>query len=187
LQLHARNGLPDAIAYLRGGHPRTQWSAHQNYSELSAFWLQVHDSLRVHGEDLGGLTQAFRAGRWSAADFQRIFVPRLNQFLQHLNMHHQIEDNTYFPRFRALDPRMAAGFDLLANDHGVIHEALLASAESARGLLAVLAADQDAVRRGADDYASASERLLALLLRHLSDEEDLVIPAMLEHGERSVV
>mgnify|MGYP000181423240 CR=1 FL=1 len=35
-------------------------------------------------------------------------------------------------------------------------------------------------------YAAASDRLLDLLIRHLADEEDLVIPAMLEHGERSL-
>ena len=81
---------------------------------------------------------------------------------------------------------MVAGFDLLETDHGVIHEALLASADGARELLTAMARDDDTRRRAADAYANRADALLALLLRHLADEEDLVIPAMLAHGERSV-
>lgn len=186
LPLASREGLPDAIAYLRGAHPRSRWRDHANFGELSAFWLQVHDSLRAHG---GQLDQGVRAFREQPADverFQRFFVPRLNQFLQHLTAHHHIEDSAYFPRFRDLDPRMASGFDLLEADHGLIHETLLASVDEARRLLAALATDQDSRRRAVDGYAAVSGRLQHLLLRHLADEEDLVIPAMLEHGERSL-
>lgn len=184
LHLADRNGLTDEVAYLRAAFPKPRWQAHANYGELADFWLQVHNSLRAHGGQLQQLTHGFRDGRHGPADFQRAFVPGINQFLQHLNAHHQIEDDAYFPKFRALDPRMIAGFDLLAADHHVIHEAIGASVDSARGMLAAMAQDPDAQRRATDAYAAASDRLLDLLLRHLADEEDLVIPAMLEHGER---
>jgi hemerythrin-like domain-containing protein len=186
LHLSERNGLPDEVAYLRAAFPKPQWQAHANYGELADFWLQVHSSLRAHGGQLQQLTHAFRDGSHGVDDFQRAFVPGINQFLQHLNAHHQIEDGAYFPKFRALDTRMVAGFDLLEADHHVIHEAIGASVDSARGLLAALAQDTDTQRRAADAYAAASDNLLDLLLRHLADEEDLVIPAMLEHGERSL-
>ena len=130
--------------------------------------------------------RAFREGRQDVATFQRSFVRRLNHFLKHLNGHHQIEDSAYFPRFRALDPRMVAGFDLLENDHELIHQRLLDTVDSARGLLGALDKAEDARRSAADAYARRSEDLLKLLLQHLSDEEDLVIPAILEHGERRV-
>ena len=186
LPLATRNGLPAEIAYLRATYPAPDWRTHRNFGELSAFWLQVHASLRDHGARLQQTTLAFREGRLDAAGFQRVFVPHLNQFLQHLNAHHQIEDTAYFPKFRALDRRMKIGFDLLENDHHVIHDALLASADRARALLAAMARDDDDRRRAADHYANGADTLLALLLRHLADEEDLVIPAMLDHGERSV-
>lgn len=186
LLLPVRTGLPDAIAFLRDAHPKPRWQHHANYGALAAFWLQVHDTLRAHGRQLQQATRDLQDGRRDAADFQRFFVPALNGFLQHLDGHHRIEDVAYFPRFRMLDRRMAAGFDLLENDHALIHEALLASADGARQLLAVLDRSQDARRRAADVYAARSGHLLALLLRHLEDEEDLVIPAMLEHGERRV-
>lgn len=184
--LAARTGIPDDLAYLRASYPKPDWRQHANFGELSAFWLHVHDSLRAHGAELGRLTTAFREGRLDPASFQRAFVPRLNQFLQHLNGHHQIEDHAYFPKFRTLDARMVAGFDLLEADHHLIHEALLASAHSAQALLTALPRGADASRPAADSYAGDADRLLALLVRHLADEEDLVLPAMLHHGERSV-
>jgi hemerythrin-like domain-containing protein len=140
----------------------------------------------AHGAELGQLTTTFREGRLDPGHFQRAFVPRLNQFLQHLNGHHQIEDHAYFPKFRTLDARMVAGFDLLEADHRLIHEALLASARSGQALLITLPRGADASRAAADSYAGDAEHLLALLARHLADEEDLVLPAMLHHGERSV-
>lgn len=186
LHLPDRLGLPDEIAYLRAVFPKPQWQAHANYGQLADFWLQVHNSLRAHGGQLQQLTHSFRDGRQSSADFQRVFVPGINQFLQHLNAHHQIEDGAYFPKFRALDPRMVAGFDLLEADHHIIHAAIGAAVDSARILLTALVQDPNTQGPATDAYASASDRLLELLLRHLADEEDLVIPAMLEHGERSL-
>lgn len=186
LPLAARDGLPAEIAYLRAAHPAPTWRAHRNFGALGVFWLQVHASLRDHGGQLQRTTAAFRAGGIDPAGFQRVFAPHLDDFLRHLHAHHQIEDHAYFPKFRMLDPRMIAGFDLLEQDHHVIHAALVASADEARGLLAAMTADADTRRRAADRYADGADRLLSLLLRHLADEEDLVIPAMLEHGERSV-
>jgi hemerythrin-like domain-containing protein len=181
-----RPGLSSDIAYLRAAYPQPTWRTHGNFGELAAFWLQVHESLREQGAALQQVLAGFREGRSDAATFQRLFVPRLNHFLQHLNGHHQIEDAAYFPKFRALDPRMTPGFDLLEHDHAIIHDALTASVDTARALLAALSGADDTRRSATDRHAGAAGRLHTLLARHLSDEEELVIPAMLEHGERSV-
>jgi hypothetical protein len=186
LLLPNRTGLPAEIAYLRDTHPAPSWRAHRNFGEMADFWLYVHETLREHGGHLKQATHAFREGRLDAAGFQRQFAPRLRHFLGHLEGHHQVEDYQYFPRFRALDRRMILGFDLLENDHELIHEKLIASAESGQALIAALARDADAARRAADDYADKSDLLLDWLLRHLRDEEELVIPAMLEHTERAI-
>jgi hemerythrin-like domain-containing protein len=132
------------------------------------------------------ITQSFRDGGLDANAFQQAFVPRFNHFLQHLEGHHQIEDAVYFPKFRQLDPRMQQGFDLLENDHELIHSALVTSLDAARQLVVALPRGARAAQTANDGYADATDRLIQLLARHLADEEDLVIPAMLEHGERSV-
>jgi hypothetical protein len=84
------------------------------------------------------MTHDFREGQLNAASFRQQFAPHLRHFLQHLDGHHQIEDGHYFPRFRALDTRMIVGFDLLENDHDIIHDRLLDTATSGQALIAAL-------------------------------------------------
>ncbi|MGN8200018.1 hemerythrin domain-containing protein [Salinisphaera sp. RV14] len=185
LRLPNRETLPPRIAFLREHYPKSRWQVHGNYGELAAFWLEVHDSLRAQGGALQRMTREFREGESGGASaFQRSFMPRLGRYLQHLEGHHHIEDGHYFPRFRALDRRMRLGFDLLENDHEIIHAAVLRVADSARAFMQALARGEDAGRFAADDYIAGADRLLTLLGQHLTDEEDLVIPAMLEHTEQ---
>jgi hemerythrin-like domain-containing protein len=130
---------------------------------------------------------AFRAREIDGQAFQRAFVPRLNGFLQHLDQHHRIEDHAYFPTFRQLDERMVVGFDLLEADHALIHERLVETVERAKGLLNALATGTEAQSRAAESFAIEAKGLVRLLEQHLSDEEELVIPAMLKHGERPLL
>ncbi|WP_200909556.1 MULTISPECIES: hemerythrin domain-containing protein [unclassified Sphingomonas] len=183
--LATRGAIGDDLAYLRATYPQPDWRTHANFGQLADFWLHIHASLRAEAAAVETSLAGFRDGRLDAPAFQRRFVPDLNRFLQHLNAHHQIEDSAYFPKFRALDPRMARGFDLLDADHHAIHDALDRNVAGARTLLAALGGS-GAVDRAAADYAGRSRTLLTMLDRHLADEEDLVIPAMLEHGERRV-
>jgi hemerythrin-like domain-containing protein len=179
-----RQGLPDDIAVLRAHFPRADWRGHANFGELAAFWLQVHASLRHEGSEVSRIVDEFRHRRIADDQFQRGFVSRLNGFLGHLDQHHRIEDDAYFPRFRQLDDRMVIGFDLLESDHRLIHQRLIAMVEQARGLLTALSASGDDGRRAADGFAVAATRFVTLLEQHLADEEELVIPALLQHGER---
>jgi hemerythrin-like domain-containing protein len=186
LRLGERNGIPNDIAFLRALYPRGGWRADANYGQLADFWLHVHTSLRHEGSEVARVVDAFRDRQIDADQLQSAFVPRLNGFLQHLDQHHRIEDAAYFPKFRQLDERLIIGFDLLEADHELIHQRLVTTVEHARGLLAVLASPADEARRAADHYAAVADDLLGLLRNHLDDEEELVIPAMLKHGERAL-
>ena len=117
---------------------------------------------------------------------QQAFVPQLNSFLQHLDHHHRVEDHIYFPKFRQLDGRLSVGFDLLETDHVLIHQNLVQTIEQARALLAALSQSADRRRQAAETFGDRIEHLLKLLQQHLRDEEDLVIPALLEHGEQAL-
>ncbi|MHA6722221.1 hemerythrin domain-containing protein [Sphingomonas sp. RS2018] len=184
LDLPDRTGLPDTIAYLRAGHPQPTWRTHRNFGELAGFWLHIHDTLRGEASILMTLLEEVQAGRADLSQATPRFVPAFNGFLQHLDAHHRIEDGAYFPRFRALDPRMERGFELLEADHVLIDQRLHATIDTARAMLAASASDDR--RRAIDASAAAIAELRALLGRHLADEEDIVIPALLEHGERSI-
>ena len=60
------------------------------------------------------------------------------------------------------------------------------TADTANALLRALAGDADALRRCGDDYAAASGALLKGLIRHLDDEEDLIVPLILDRGEAAL-
>ncbi len=187
LRLGTRDGLPDGIAFLRADHPRGGWRSHANFGQLAGFWLQVHAGLRREGDAAARIVDDFRERRTDGDQLRRDFVPQLNSFLGHLEQHHRIEDHAYFPKFRQLDARMVVGFDLLEADHQLIHHQLIVTVERARGLLNGLATAGEDARRAADEYAAESRILVELLLAHLSDEEDLVVPAILKHGERPLL
>lgn len=81
---------------------------------------------------------------------------------------------------------MIAGFDLLESDHEIIHEGVEKTVEHARALLAALSQRAGDERQAADLFAQNIELFLNLLQRHLADEEDLVVPALLKHGEQAL-
>jgi iron-sulfur cluster repair protein YtfE (RIC family) len=125
----------------------------------------------------------FREGTLAPADFPRQLVPRLQFLLSQLNVHHQIEDLYYFPIFRAADARLARGFDVLEGDHHAIHADMEQTALTANALLRALADEPAKLARCGEDYAAASSALLKGLVRHLDDEEDLIVPLILDRGE----
>jgi hemerythrin-like domain-containing protein len=183
LDLASRTGLPESIAYLRRRFPAAEWRASPRYGQLARRWQHVHEGLRGEGGSLQVLTEAFANGQRPPEAFRREFTTLLGSHLNHLQLHHQMEDQFYFPRFRSLDERMVAGFDLLERDHEQIHHQLEQSAMAATRLLESLNSDREAQKVSTESFAARAAKLLALLDRHLSDEEDLVIPALLEHGE----
>jgi hemerythrin-like domain-containing protein len=137
----------------------------------------------------GGLQTAsdtFRAGKVPPAQFQGWFAPRLQFFLSQLHAHHQVEDYHYFPVFRAAEQRLVRGFEVLESDHETIHAEIAKVVEAANGFLRGLHGRSDAVRLAADRCADASGKLLKGLLRHLDDEEDLIVPLILDRGEQAL-
>ena len=104
------------------------------------------------------------------------------QFLDHLHGHHNIEDHHYFPLLTGLDARIGWGFELLESDHQAMDGALHAMAEATNAVLAAIHHDHPS------DTAAAAllvrfQDFERLLDRHLTDEEELVVPVILDHPE----
>jgi Hemerythrin HHE cation binding domain len=181
-----RDGWPAELLFLLDRHPRATWPARREATV--AFWLDVHDHLR---RDCVGLEMAaddYAARRTSAAQFAAIAAPRLRGLIAGLHGHHQIEDFHYFPAFRRAEPRLAWGFDRLENEHAEI-------AREVNGALAALVelrtAGEHASEPGAaatlalaaERYIGAARDLCRSLCRHLTDEETLVVPLLIERGD----
>jgi hemerythrin-like domain-containing protein len=183
LALDARSGWPADLRVLADRYPREAWQTHANLGAMARFWLQRHGMFRDIAAALTDATTAFREGTVSAADFRAWFPPRLQFFLQQLNAHHQIEDLHYFPVFQAAEAKLARGFDVLEADHGTIHQSIDATVAAANAFLRAAMNDADAQRTAGDSYAATSGQLMRQLNSHLGDEEDLIVPLILDRGE----
>ena len=182
LALASRDGLPGEFLYLSEAFPRERWSL-GGLHPTARRWLHMHGGFRAHQAEMGAMVAAWRADQLDVLTLHRALIPALQQFLQHLDGHHRIESGHYFPALQQLEPRIAAGIDLLDRDHDAIHHHIEAMVETGRAL-------HQAVSAGAADAGDRVERLadvLALaapqLARHLDDEEEIVIPLIALRGD----
>lgn len=183
LSLTTRAGLPDDLRLLLVRYPREVWSAHPNLGQMASFWLSRHAMFREIGGMLGDASDRFRNGQIDAQHFAEFFSPRLQFLLQQLHAHHHIEDDHYFPIFRKADARLVHGFEMLEGDHDQLAVSIENSVEAANGFLRALGGPPDALRSSVESYMQQSAVLLNGLTRHLDDEEDLIVPLILDRGE----
>lgn len=186
LALDGRSRLPAEWLALLARHPRAGWGDHPSLGMTARFWLDRHAAFRRLGRELQQRAEGFQGGGVTPEDFQHWFAPRLQLLLGELNGHHQVEDFHYFPVFRRAAPELDGGFDLLDRDHKTLHLGLVETAEAANALLQALARQPENAEGPTAAYAEASARLLQRMERHLDDEEDLVIPLMLDRGEAAL-
>jgi hemerythrin-like domain-containing protein len=186
LDLDMRIGWPEELRFILERYPREAWPGHVNLAGMVRFWLDIHNGFRRAGEALRGSTSEFREGLVTPDRFRSGYAPRLQTFLGHLEGHHNIEDYQMFPLFNAAEPRLLKGFDMLERDHGVIHAAMERMAETANAFMQAPTEEKDKMRYAADAYAETADRLMIMLARHLGDEEDLVIPLILDRGEKAL-
>jgi hypothetical protein len=182
LALASRSGLPDDFLYLSEAFPRERWTL-GGLHPTARRWLHMHGGFRAHQAEMGAMIGAWRADQIDVRTLHQALIPALQQFLQHLDGHHRIESGHYFPALQRLEPRIAAGIDLLDRDHDAIHAHIEAMVETGRAL-------HHAAAGGAADAGDRVERLaevLALaapqLTRHLDDEEEIVIPLIALRGD----
>lgn len=182
LALETRTGLPEALRVLADTLPRSGWEAHPNFDELTRFWLDRHlmfrnvlNTLRSAAEDrIDGTLPRER----HLHETQRYAGFLLNQ----LHGHHQIEDQHYFPQLAGLDARLARGFTLLDADHGALDGHIHGMAETVNAYLR--AEEGDAERNSLGALQGALAAFEGFLNRHLTDEEDLIVPVILTYAPK---
>lgn len=182
--LDQRTGWPDELCVVLNDYPRETWP--ETRSAMARFWIDKHNYLRRQSEALQSANEEYRNDRLETAQFGAWAAPRLQGFLAELHGHHQIEDFHYFPAFRTAEPRLAAGFDVLARDHELIHQGIVNVVESVNAFFRTIdseTGDTAAQRAAAERYVAASRQLDERLRRHLADEEDLIIPLMIRQDQ----
>ncbi len=179
LALETRAGLPDALRVLVNDYPRDGWESHANFDGLTRFWLERHLMFRQ-------MTARLTAGATALLDRQD--DPRhiggqigwLGQRLvDELHGHHMIEDQHYFPVLAAQAPALERGFAILDADHHALDRHLADLATDANALLSAISGDADPTDPAGRLQASL-QRFDRFLDRHLTDEEELVVPVILK-------
>ncbi len=172
----------DGSARLGRQYPRESWAGHANFGPLSQFWLRKHDGFRQLGAQL---TQGFEsAGNDLARDIEahRPLLSGLQHYLGHLEGHHSVEDQHYFPLFKRIEPAVAPGFERLEADHVRVDSGMREIIER-WGIIHDLWTGK---RPHGSEISAWHDIIVGFMVevgRHLDDEEDLIIPVLLKHGE----
>jgi hypothetical protein len=176
----SKYGWSPELRVLLDLHPRSTWRARRSAS--AAFWLEIHDGFRNDMTDLESAGADYSAGRLSLRELAVRAPPRLRGMVAQLRGHHEMEDFHYFPSFAAADARLAPGFERLAADHRRLHDDIEQALAALRDLRAAATEESlaSAERAVAAHYLEASTRFYRRLRGHLDDEEDLVVPLLIE-------
>ncbi len=182
LALASRACLPVEFLYLSEAFPRERWRG-AGLHPTAQHWLHMHDGFRAHQARMEEMIGVWRAGRVDVRTLHDGLIPSLQQFLQHLDGHHRVESGHYFPALQRLEPRIAAGIDLLDRDHEAIHQHIEAMVATGRALNAAVAGGAADADDRVERLAETLDRAAPALARHLDDEEDIVIPLIALRGD----
>lgn len=190
MQTHAatdlvtRGGLPKDLQFLTRKYPRDSWGENL-VSNTAQTWLGVHRYFRTASKSAEQMIEDVQNGKKDAAEISLIYRKRIGEVLSHLDGHHKIEDNHYFPQFEVLEPRLKAGFDLMEEDHHVIDRTIFEVSVQSRAFLDTANAsqtDRSALHRATDELCTTLAQFRKTMLHHLDDEEDLVIPLIIDRN-----
>ena len=175
--LATRTGLPPHLRVLVEDLPRLTWDAQPDFGGLAAFWLDRHLDFRKLTSLLQTNAETLLDGNMAVQDHAAQLAHYGTTLLQSLHGHHQIEDEHYFPMMAKMDARVGKAFTLLDADHHALDTLIAGFADTANAVL----------QTGTDAPQNFHANLLQFnrqLIRHLEDEEDIVIPMILKHGIR---
>jgi Hemerythrin HHE cation binding domain. len=181
LHLETRSGLPEPLRVLLAEYPREGWAAHENFQGMVQFWLERHMMFRKLMGMLREDAEALLDGKMAPQAYGARLGRFGGLFVNELHGHHQIEDVHYFPTLQRQEARVAAGFDILDRDHHAIDAHLNGFVEAANGTLKQIETPAR-MREDAGALHGHLTRLEGFLERHLTDEEELVVPVILKYG-----
>lgn len=179
-----RSGLPEDMQTLLRTLPRDGWPGHPNFAQSIQNWMGAHQMFRQLGRIVTEDTQTFLNGGLEDSDYTGRLAHFGTLLVRNLHGHHTWEDRSFFPELEKADPRFETGLDMLEKDHETL-DALLdrftRRANRVVQLQRLEPAQMPEEARPMQDDAAEIERFLE---RHLTDEEDLVVPIILHHKLR---
>ncbi|WP_271844026.1 hemerythrin domain-containing protein [Cognatishimia sp. SS12] len=182
--INVRQGLPEEMQLLLREYPRDAWPDHPNFATSIRNWMGAHGMFRQLAELIVTDTQALLD---KASDPTR-YASRLGHFgnllVRNLHGHHGWEDHRFFPELEAADGRFARGLEMLESDHLEMDQRLESFTRASNRYLQLMDLSPKDAEAEIGAIQKAGEGIERFLERHLSDEEDLVVPILLHHKMR---
>lgn len=166
---------------------RDDWSKHHRFAGEAQFWLQVHQALLGASAELPSRCASLMLVLDDPVA-RKTQLTRLSQLggqlIHHAHTHHHVEDHHFFPAFQRNYPNLNHHIKLLDGDHKVITESLdqLETAFKSMPVVSQEPAPREIslLNNKAEQLYLAAKRLDSLFTRHINDEEEICIPALLE-------
>ena len=181
LDINTREGWPPQLRELAEKYPRRDWQGHPNFDDLTDHWLHIHIGFRRALEMLTVEAQSY-LDRSSDPQRMATATSRLAGYLINgLHGHHQIEDSFFFPRLTQMAPSLTMGFETLETDHKELDQRLDLLTNSANKVIRLHSNPVELFESAAEIH-KLLQHFERFLNRHLTDEEELIVPVILEHG-----
>lgn len=174
-----REGIPPELRNLMLDRETCldKWQQHPHFAANAASLHGFHNNLRAATAQVLGDIESLMD---SDADDAMDELPRYKranhlapQLIAVAHSHHHAEDHIYFPKYLESYPSLSRLFTLLEADHRVLEQSLddltssMAELRHHKNQASVAKAHSDASKLG------------KVINRHLDDEEDIVMPAIL--------
>ena len=181
LALAERKQLPDALRVLLKDYPRAAWQDDPGFEGLVRFWLERHLMFRRIMAEMRAGTEDLLDRNKSKESYVAMVSRYGGLFVTGLHEHHTIEDTVYFPKLATKDGRITRGFEILDKDHHDIDGILAGFVDSGNAVIHS-SDDRDALQSMAGRFQAELLKMETLLDRHLTDEEELIVPVILRYG-----
>ena len=180
-----RPGISPAMRELLFSIPREEWIGYPRFRGEPEFWLEIHKGLLAASKRLTQMAGEFLEDREPQKRMEN--AARISglgqQLVHHAHGHHHIEDHHFFPVFLKVHPQLAQPLAMLEGDHNLLSQ-VLDDLQSALDGFPVLRGEdkleRDQMMRRAEILLPAADRLDKLFIRHIGDEEEICVPAMLK-------
>lgn len=179
-----RQGLPKEMQILLRDYPRDAWPDHPNFTHSIQNWMGAHQMFRHLGEVCRSETELFLNKDRNVDDFSGRLGHYGNLLVRNLHGHHSWEDQSFFPELQGADARFESGLDTLEADHVAMDGILERFTRGANRVIKLAQLDETQARSEAGMLHKTSIEIEQFLARHLTDEEDLVVPILLHHKMR---
>ena len=176
--------LPPDMQRLLRDYPRDAWPDHPNFAASIRNWMGAHQMFRQLTALTRTETEAYLDKSRAPDDYAARLSHYGNLLVRNLHGHHGWEDHSFFPELSRADNRFDAGLDTLENDHLMLDDVLDRFTRQSNRVVKLIQLDEAQARSEAGAVHDLATGIEAFLERHLTDEEDLVVPILLHHKLR---